>query len=70
MRDLRGTLDDHGRVIMTIKVSLADQVCSAVQLVMGESGGIPVALVRGVDSDRGDHSSVELIRLASRDLFR
>ncbi len=55
---------------MTIKVSLADQVCSAVQLVMGESGGIPVALVRGVDSDRGDHSSVELIRLASRDLFR
>ena len=70
IRDLRGTIDDHGRVMMTSKVSLADQVCSAAQLVMGESGGIPVALVRGVDWDAGDHSSVELIRPPSRDLFR
>jgi coenzyme F420-0:L-glutamate ligase / coenzyme F420-1:gamma-L-glutamate ligase len=70
LRDLRGTIDDFDREMMTSTVSLADEVASTAQLVMGETGRIPAALVRGVEWDPGEFPSDRLLRPANRDLFR
>ena len=70
LRDLRGTLDDFGREMVVSTVSLADEVASTAQLVMGESGRIPAAIVRGVSWEPGDFPSSRLLRPANRDLFR
>ncbi|MDA1279297.1 MAG: coenzyme F420-0:L-glutamate ligase [Chloroflexi bacterium] len=68
--DLRGTPDDFDREMLTSTVSLADEVASAAQLVMGESGRVPVAIVRGVRWVAGEFSIGRLHRPAKRDLFR
>ena len=70
LRDLRGSNDDFDRKMTTSTVSLADEVASTAQLVMGESGRVPVALVRGVDWIPGEYSADRLLRPAERDLFR
>jgi coenzyme F420-0:L-glutamate ligase/coenzyme F420-1:gamma-L-glutamate ligase len=70
LRDLRGSNDDFEREMTTSTVSLADEVASTAQLVMGESGRVPVALVRGVDWIPGEYSADRLLRPAERDLFR
>lgn len=70
LRDLRGTIDDFDREMTTSVVSLADEVASAAQLVMGESGRIPAAIVRGVEWESGDYSAGRLLRPANMDLFR
>jgi coenzyme F420-0:L-glutamate ligase/coenzyme F420-1:gamma-L-glutamate ligase len=49
-RSLAGRPDYFGRPLQTTEVALADQICSAAGLVMGEAAeGIPVVIVRGVD---------------------
>ncbi len=68
--DLRGSADDFERVMTTSTVSLADEVASAAQLVMGESGRVPAAIVRGVEWGPGDHPISRLLRPAGKDLFR
>lgn len=69
--DLRGTEDALGRTMAVTEVAVADEIASAAELVMGKSTGIPVAVVRGVDSAWLRDSSVkELIRSAQDDLFR
>lgn len=70
IRDLRGSIDDFDREMTTSTVSLADEVASTAQLVMGESGRVPVAIVRGVDWIPGEYSADRLLRPAERDLFR
>jgi coenzyme F420-0:L-glutamate ligase/coenzyme F420-1:gamma-L-glutamate ligase len=68
--DLRGTIDDFEREMVTSTVSLADEVASAAQLVMGETGRIPAAIVRGVEWERGEFASSRLVRPVTSDLFR
>ena len=68
--DLRGTKDDFNREMTTSVVSLADEVASMAQLVMGEAGRVPAAIVRGVEWKPGDYSKTRLLRPANRDLFR
>ena len=70
LRDLRGTPDDFDREMVASTVSLADEVASAAQLVMGESGRIPAAIVRGVEWVSGEYSISRLRRPADKDLFR
>ena len=70
LRDLRGSTDDFEREMMTSVVSLADEVASTAQLVMGESGRVPVAIVRGVDWEPGDYPVSRLLRPPGKDLFR
>ena len=45
--DLRGTLDDRGYELYATVVAVADELASAAELVMGQAGGVPAALVRG-----------------------
>ena len=70
LRDLRGSADDFEREMTTSVVSLADEVASSAQLVMGESGRVPVAIVRGVDWEAGDFPISRQLRVPDRDLFR
>jgi coenzyme F420-0:L-glutamate ligase/coenzyme F420-1:gamma-L-glutamate ligase len=69
--DLRGTPDALGRTMQVTEVAVADELASAAELVMGKAGGIPVAVVRGVDATwLRDASVAELIRDPQEDLFR
>ena len=70
--DLRGTEDSLGRELMVTEVCVADELAAAADLVCGKAEGIPVALVRGVNSSWLRDSSVreEIVRNPSEDLFR
>jgi len=69
--DLRDTPDATGRVLQVTEVAIADEIASAAELVMGKASGVPVAIVRGLDSSWLREGSVrELIRPAQEDLFR
>ena len=70
--DLRGTEDALGRELMVTEVCVADELAAAADLVCGKAKGIPVALIRGVDSQWLRESSIqeEVIRSPSEDLFR
>ena len=70
--DLRGTRDAGGRVLEATEVAIADQLAGAAELAMGKAGGVPVAIVRGVDDGWFRESSVraEIVRPPAEDLFR
>ncbi|HVB01678.1 MAG TPA: coenzyme F420-0:L-glutamate ligase [Acidimicrobiales bacterium] len=70
--DLRSTKDHLGRELVATEVCVADEICSAADLVMGKASGVPVALVRGIARDWFRESSVrdEIVRPPDEDLFR
>jgi len=70
--DLRGTTDTRGRTLQATEVAIADEVAAAAELVMGKDSGVPVALVRGIDSRWLREGSVraEVVRPYGEDLFR
>ena len=70
LRDMRGEEDDHGRVLHATVVSLADGLAAAAQLAMGETGGTPAAIVRGVSFMSSEEGSGRLARARQRDLFQ
>lgn len=70
--DLRGLPDAQGRAMEATVIAVADEVASAADLVKGKSGGVPVALVRGlahrVTVDDGP-GAVSGVRPLEEDLF-
>ncbi len=68
--DSRGSLDDSGKILHATLVSIADEVASGAQLVMGETGGVPAAIARGLKLDASNEGSGSLLRDPGRDLFR
>ena len=70
LADLRGHVDDHGRVLASTLVSVADELASAAQIVMGEIGRVPAAVIRGVGFSPGNVGAGVLLRSPERDLFR
>jgi len=70
--DLRGTTDTAGRELTVTEVAVADEVAAAAELVMGKAAGVPVAVVRGIDSEwlREGSVSTEIVRPHGEDLFR
>jgi coenzyme F420-0:L-glutamate ligase/coenzyme F420-1:gamma-L-glutamate ligase len=70
--DLRGTADALGREMQVTEVAVVDEIAAAAELVMGKSTGIPVAVVRGIDSGwmRAGSVSDEIVRRPQDDLFR
>ncbi|MDW6062245.1 coenzyme F420-0:L-glutamate ligase [Streptomyces sp. FXJ1.4098] len=48
LEDLRGGTDAHGNPLSATVVATADELASAGDLVKGKSGGLPVAVVRGL----------------------
>ena len=77
--DQRGELDRFGKVARITKEAVADEVCAAANLVMGEfSEGIPIVIVRGVHelvlerrSESEPESGIkEVLFSKEEDLFR
>ena len=67
--DLRGTTDDRGYELHATVVAVADELASAAELVMGQTGGVPAAIVRGYAVQVGEGSARELVMPPERDLF-
>jgi len=74
LTDPRGSVDQHGNVLVTTQVAIADELAAAGDLVKGKLGGIPVAVVRGLapDGKLDDDGlgSRPLIRDSTEDMFR
>lgn len=67
--DLRGTRDARGYELRTTMVAVADELAGAAELVLGKSGGVPAALVRGYRVPAGEGSARDLVMPPERDLF-
>ncbi len=67
--DLRGVRDRTGYELHATQIAVADELAGAAELVMGKVGGIPAAIVRGVDF-RGAGSGADIVIPEERDLFR
>lgn len=70
LKDLRGTRDFYGHVLLSSVLAVADELAAAAGLVMPKAAGIPAALVRGYNYERGSGSSKQLLRPPETDLFR
>ncbi len=70
LKDERGTKDSYGYELRASVSAIADEIASAAELVMGKKGGIPVAIVRGCETEREDGTGRELLRPEAEDLFR
>ncbi len=71
--DHRGTSDRHGRTLRATRIAIADELAAAADLVLGKTGGNPVALVQGVPfgtADLDGPGARALVRAAEEDLFR
>jgi coenzyme F420-0:L-glutamate ligase/coenzyme F420-1:gamma-L-glutamate ligase len=65
-----GKEDPAGHVLQATILALADELASAAEPVMGKLDRVPVAIIRGLDWERGEGSSRALMRDPARDLFR
>jgi coenzyme F420-0:L-glutamate ligase/coenzyme F420-1:gamma-L-glutamate ligase len=52
------------------EIAVADELAAAADLVMGKAEGIPAALVKGYEGERGDGRGQDLVRPVAEDLFR
>ena len=68
--DYRGCRDPYGRELQSTVIAVADEIACAAELVTRKTTRTPVAVVRGAAEWLGDGSAAQLIRPASRDLFR
>ena len=64
-----GRLDDAGRELHATRVHMADQLASAAELAMGPYGGVPAALIRGVELEPGFEGATEGVIDRDKDLF-
>lgn len=65
-----GKKDMFGKKLHVTEIAVADEIASAAELVMGKSGGMPVAIVRGYRYEKAESSSRPLVRKKKNDLFR
>jgi coenzyme F420-0:L-glutamate ligase/coenzyme F420-1:gamma-L-glutamate ligase len=70
LRDFRGEDDPYGYRMHATVISVADELASAAELVMGKVDACPVAVVRGYPFVRAEGSSRELVIDPARDMFR
>lgn len=71
IRDRRGEKDLFGYVLKAKQTCIADELCSAAELVMGQADeAIPVAIIRGHKSPTSERAqATELLRPQEKDLF-
>ncbi|HEY2643433.1 MAG TPA: coenzyme F420-0:L-glutamate ligase [Galbitalea sp.] len=72
LEDLRGTTDNHGRVLDVTAPAVGDEIAAAADLVKRKSAGLPVAVVRGLGHlvVDGAPGARVLIRSSETDMFR
>jgi coenzyme F420-0:L-glutamate ligase/coenzyme F420-1:gamma-L-glutamate ligase len=71
--DWRGRADSHGRTLAATRISIADEVAGAADLVRDKASGVPGAIVSGlgtyVTAEDGPGAAAQQ-RPATEDLFR
>lgn len=70
LQDYRGVVDPDGYELRSTITSLADELASAAEVVMGKTAQIPVAIIRGLTYEQNNDSVGNLLRDPSQDLFR
>ena len=71
IKDERGKNDRYGYQLKAAVAAVADEIAAAAELVMGKRDEVPVVLVRGFETEKGeDGSAQELLRPRAEDLFR
>jgi len=68
--DYRNKKDSFGKLLRVSVIAIADELCSAAELVMNKTDYCPVAIIRNYYFNKSKSSINELIRPESKDLFR
>lgn len=68
--DYAGTKDSFEKTLRITAIAIADELCSAAELVMKKATNCPVAVIRGYDFKNENSSICGLIRPQNEDLFR
>ena len=68
--DYAGTKDSFEKTLRITAIAIADELCSAAELVMKKATNCPVAVIRGYDFKNENSSLGNLIRPQNEDLFR
>ena len=68
--DYAGTTDSFEKTLRITAIAIADELCSAAELVMKKATNCPVAVIRGYDFKNENSSIRNLIRPQNEDLFR
>ena len=68
--DYKGKPDTFGKILQVTAIAVADELCSASELVMGKVQNCPVAIVRNFKFDFSDAKIQKIIRPKAEDLFR
>lgn len=70
MLDYRGAKDNFGKTLRVTTIAVADEICSAAELVMGKALNCPVGIVRNYKFNHINGSVKPLVRPKEEDLFR
>ena len=68
--DYAGTKDSFDKTLRVTAIAIADELCSAAELVMKKTTNYPVVIIRGYDFKNEPSSIKDLIRQKKEDLFR
>ena len=68
--DYKGKPDTFGKILQVTAIAVADELCSASELVMGKVENCPVAIIRNFKFDFSDAKIQKIIRPKAEDLFR
>ena len=70
LRSYAGSRDRFGYRLRVTEPSVVDEIAGAAELVTGKLKGIPAAVVRGAEYERGEGGVRSMIMAAEMDLFR
>jgi coenzyme F420-0:L-glutamate ligase/coenzyme F420-1:gamma-L-glutamate ligase len=70
IRDYRGQRDTYGYEMHATEVCVADELACAAGLVCGKDTLVPACIIRGYRYRRGKGNARQIVRPASKDLFR
>jgi coenzyme F420-0:L-glutamate ligase / coenzyme F420-1:gamma-L-glutamate ligase len=68
--DYRGQKDNDGREMQATQIAVADELCSAAELVSGKTNRLPVVVIRNFHYSGGAGTAQDLIRDEDHDLFK
>ena len=68
--DYNGKSDTFGKIMQVTAIAIADEICSASELVMGKVEKCPIAIVRNYNFNLSDAKIQKLLRSEHDDLFR
>ncbi|MDM7491070.1 coenzyme F420-0:L-glutamate ligase [Rhodococcus indonesiensis] len=69
LHEYAGSRDGQGNELFVTSVAVADEIAAAGDLVKGKLGGVPVAVIRGLDLPDNGSTARQLVRRGEDDLF-